>query len=37
MGIRGSPTGQPIVDGERIPAENLLGSENDGFGIAMAT
>jgi alkylation response protein AidB-like acyl-CoA dehydrogenase len=37
MGIRGSPTGQPIFDGVRIPAENLLGSENDGFGIAMAT
>ena len=37
MGIRGSPTGQPIFDGVRVPAENLLGSENDGFGIAMAT
>jgi alkylation response protein AidB-like acyl-CoA dehydrogenase len=37
MGIRGSPTGQPIFDGVRVPAENLLGSENEGFGIAMAT
>ena len=37
MGIRGSPTGQPIFDGVRVPAENLLGSENDGFRVAMAT
>ena len=25
MGIRGSPTGQPIFDGVRVPAENLIG------------
>jgi alkylation response protein AidB-like acyl-CoA dehydrogenase len=37
MGIRGSPTGQPIFDGVRVPAENLIGSENAGFKVAMAT
>jgi alkylation response protein AidB-like acyl-CoA dehydrogenase len=37
MGIRGSPTGQPIFDGCRVPAENLIGDANDGFKVAMAT
>jgi len=37
MGIRGSPTGQPIFDGVRVPAENLIGEENQGFKVAMAT
>ena len=37
MGIRGSPTGQPIFDNVRVPAENLIGEENEGFKIAMAT
>jgi alkylation response protein AidB-like acyl-CoA dehydrogenase len=37
MGIRGSPTGQPIFDGVRVPAENLIGEENGGFRVAMAT
>jgi alkylation response protein AidB-like acyl-CoA dehydrogenase len=37
MGIRGSPTGQPIFDQVRIPAENLIGNENQGFKVAMAT
>jgi alkylation response protein AidB-like acyl-CoA dehydrogenase len=37
MGIRGSPTGQPIFDGCRIPAENLIGNEGEGFKIAMGT
>src|SRR5437764_2416784 len=27
LGIRGSPTGQPIFEGVRVPAENLVGSE----------
>jgi alkylation response protein AidB-like acyl-CoA dehydrogenase len=37
MGIRGSPTGQPIFDNVRVPAENLIGTENDGFKVAMGT
>jgi len=37
MGIRGSPTGQPIFDGVRVPGENLIGRENQGFKVAMAT
>ena len=37
MGIRGSPTGQPIFDGVRVPAENLIGEENQGFKVAMET
>ncbi len=37
LGIRGSPTGQPIFDQVRVPAENLIGEENEGFKVAMAT
>ena len=37
MGIRGSPTGQPIFDNVRVPAENLIGELNRGFKVAMAT
>jgi alkylation response protein AidB-like acyl-CoA dehydrogenase len=37
LGIRGSPTGQPIFDGVRVPAENMVGEEGRGFKVAMAT
>jgi alkylation response protein AidB-like acyl-CoA dehydrogenase len=37
MGIRGSPTGQPIFDNVRVPAENLIGEPDQGFKVAMAT
>ena len=37
MGIRGSPTGQPIFDGVRVPAENIVGEVNHGFKVAMGT
>ncbi|HLJ03987.1 MAG TPA: acyl-CoA dehydrogenase family protein [Solirubrobacteraceae bacterium] len=37
LGIRGSPTGQPIFDGVRVPAENVVGEVNRGFQVAMAT
>jgi alkylation response protein AidB-like acyl-CoA dehydrogenase len=37
MGIRGSPTGQPIFDEVRVPEENLIGAENEGFRVAMST
>src|SRR5947209_906909 len=37
LGIRGSPTGQPIFDGVRVPAENIVGEVNRGFQVAMST
>jgi len=37
MGIRGSPTAELAFDGVRVPAANLVGTEGDGFGIAMRT
>jgi alkylation response protein AidB-like acyl-CoA dehydrogenase len=37
MGIRGSPTGQPIFDGVRVPAQNIVGEVNEGFQVAMGT
>jgi alkylation response protein AidB-like acyl-CoA dehydrogenase len=37
LGIRGSPTGQPIFDSVRVPAENIVGEVNGGFRVAMAT
>jgi alkylation response protein AidB-like acyl-CoA dehydrogenase len=37
LGIRGSPTGQPIFDGVRVPRENVIGEVNQGFKVAMAT
>jgi len=37
MGIRGSHSAELIFEDCRIPAENLLGKEGHGFGIAMRT
>src|SRR3954451_23957420 len=37
LGSRGSPTGQPIFEDVRAAAGNLMGSEGDGFKVAMAT
>ncbi|HET9719906.1 MAG TPA: acyl-CoA dehydrogenase family protein [Solirubrobacteraceae bacterium] len=37
LGIRGSPTGQPIFDGVRVPPENIVGEVGQGFKVAMAT
>src|SRR5947209_15003891 len=37
LGIRGSPTGQPIFDSVRVPEENVIGEVNHGFKVAMST
>jgi alkylation response protein AidB-like acyl-CoA dehydrogenase len=37
MGIRGSQTGELILENCEVPAENLLGREGDGFKIALMT
>ncbi len=35
MGVKGSTTGELFFDGCRVPAENRLGAEGDGFRLAM--
>jgi alkylation response protein AidB-like acyl-CoA dehydrogenase len=37
LGIKGSPTGQPIFDDVRIPAENLIGEVDRGMHVALGT
>lgn len=37
MGIKGSPTGEVVFDEVRVPRENLIGEEGQGFYIAMGT
>src|SRR5579872_5543913 len=37
MGLRGSPTGEVVLDDVRVPVENLVGEEGQGFTIAMHT
>ncbi len=37
MGLRGSPTGEVVFDNVRVPAENRIGEEGQGFTIAMHT
>jgi alkylation response protein AidB-like acyl-CoA dehydrogenase len=37
MGIRGSPTGQPVFEGVRVPDDNVLGEVGKGFKVALAT
>ena len=36
MGLRGSPTGELVFDDCRVPAENLVGEENNGVAITMS-
>jgi alkylation response protein AidB-like acyl-CoA dehydrogenase len=35
MGMMASPTAQVVLDGARVPAEDLVGAPGDGFRIAM--
>ena len=35
MGIKGSTTGELVFDGMRVPADNLVGAEGEGFALAM--
>src|ERR671929_1140249 len=37
MGIRGSPTGQPIFEDVHVPANNLIGEEGKGMHVALGT
>jgi acyl-CoA dehydrogenase len=37
LGIKGSPTGSPVFDGVRVPAENVIGDVGDGLRVALAT
>ncbi len=37
LGIKGSPTGQPIFDDVRIPAANRIGEAGRGMHVALAT
>jgi len=37
LGIKGSPTGSPVFEDVRVPAENLVGVEGKGLGVALGT
>ena len=37
LGVRGSPTGEVILEDVRVPASHLIGGEGQGFYIAMGT
>ena len=37
LGVRGSPTGEILLDEVRVPASNRIGEEGQGFYIAMGT
>jgi alkylation response protein AidB-like acyl-CoA dehydrogenase len=37
LGIKGSPTGTPVFEDVRVPAENMIGAEGKGMGVALAT
>jgi alkylation response protein AidB-like acyl-CoA dehydrogenase len=36
LGIKGSPTGSPVFEDVRVPAENLIGVEGKGLSMALA-
>ena len=37
LGIKGSPTGSPVYEDVRVPAENMIGDEGKGMGVALGT
>jgi alkylation response protein AidB-like acyl-CoA dehydrogenase len=37
LGIRASPTGSPVFQDVRVPAENVIGAVGQGFKVAMST
>jgi alkylation response protein AidB-like acyl-CoA dehydrogenase len=37
LGIRGSPTGSPVLEDVRVPHENLIGEQGKGLSVALAT
>jgi len=37
LGMRGSPTGEVVLDGVRVPVTHRIGEEGQGFAIAMHT
>ena len=37
LGIRGSPTGSPVFEDVRVPAENVIGEVGRGLGVALGT
>ncbi|HTX10468.1 MAG TPA: acyl-CoA dehydrogenase family protein [Solirubrobacteraceae bacterium] len=37
LGIKGSPTGSPVLEDVHVPSGNLIGQEGKGLGIALAT
>ncbi|GAC1319104.1 MAG: acyl-CoA dehydrogenase [Thermoleophilaceae bacterium] len=37
LGIKGSPTGSPVFEDVRVPAENMIGEEGKGLSMALAT
>ncbi len=37
LGIHGSPTGQPVFEDVRVPAENVIGEVGKGLGVALGT
>jgi len=37
MGMKGSPTGQPVYEDVFVPDENVIGEVGKGFGVAMST
>ncbi len=37
LGIHGSPTGQPVLEDVRVPAENVIGEVGRGMSVALGT